>query len=104
MNSSELRRIWEVRIDAFKESKESIPKWCATQDIKVHQLRYWLRKLESVEFTPSQSTDWLSVEVDNDSDTVNRSMLVRVGNVTIEVKPGFDSALFTEVVRTLSTL
>lgn len=40
---------WKARFDAWKESGQSIAKWCKDQDIKASQMYYWARKFESNE-------------------------------------------------------
>ncbi|QGG47317.1 hypothetical protein [Heliorestis convoluta] len=48
----------------------------------------------------------MSVEVGETSerDSLASPLVIRVGQAVIEVKPGFDPALLTQVVRTLKTL
>ncbi|MDS1029687.1 hypothetical protein RDV78_04095 [Bacillota bacterium LX-D] len=47
----ELRKEWEARVTAFRASGQSTSAWCAEHDIKLPQLRYWLRKFKSVDTT-----------------------------------------------------
>nr|WP_243137351.1 hypothetical protein [Heliorestis convoluta] len=56
--------------------------------------------------TSSGNASWLSVEVGETSerDSLASPLVIRVGQAVIEVKPGFDPALLTQVVRTLKTL
>lgn len=102
MTKTERRKHWEVQVAAFKSSGMSVPKWCEEHDVKDYQLRYWLNK-----FNPNQPTNttavskWVSVEVDEQGDRSMDSLLIKVGQATIEVKPGFDPALLADVVRTL---
>ncbi|QGG47318.1 IS66 family insertion sequence element accessory protein TnpA [Heliorestis convoluta] len=53
MTKEELRLEWAERLAAFKESGLSVPKWCAANDVKTHQLRYWLRKTEERKQAPA---------------------------------------------------
>ena len=100
MTNAELRKDWEIRVATFKSSGQSIRKWCVAQDVKEHQLRYWLQKVGSPKFNLLPSTSWASVEIDKQSETSRSLLLVNVGQVTIEVKAGFDTALLAEVVNT----
>jgi hypothetical protein len=103
MTNTELSKRWETRIAEFKASGQSATVWCANNNLKIHQLRYWLRKFKAAEKTTFSSSQWLSVEVGeapSDSDT----LAIKVGKVTIEVRPGFDPQLLAKVVRTILTL
>ncbi|WML53436.1 hypothetical protein RCG17_01680 [Neobacillus sp. PS3-12] len=67
---------------------------------------YWLKKFNSAEIPDSRSlkdSKWLSIDVD-DQVVGNTNLLVKVGEVTIEVKPGYDPVLFLDVVRKLKSL
>jgi transposase-like protein len=106
MTKEELRNKWETRISDFKSSGQTQSKWCAAHDLNIHQLRYWLKKFSSDESTNSRSSrdsKWLPIDVDDQvGETTN--LLVKVGEVTIEVKPGYDPILFLDVVRKLKSL
>lgn len=102
----ELRKEWEVRVDAFKASGQSAKEWCEANNLKINQLRYWLRKLRSTDVSTMKHPQWLSVELDNPPEVPiqNNTLVVRVGKVSIEVKPGFDPSLLSDVVKTLKDL
>lgn len=102
MTRTALRKEWEAQIADFKASGQSASKWCAAHHLKIHQFRYWLSKLSKPAATTSSK--WLPVEVDGQPDESMNTLLIRVGLATIEVKPGFDPALLTDVVRTLRAL
>lgn len=101
MNKDKQNKEWEERIAAFQASGQSVSTWCEAHQVKPHQLRYRLRKLETPTISTSQ---WLSVEVGEQPNETTNALLVRVGTAVIEVKPGFDLVLFTDVVRVLRTL
>ncbi len=44
----ELRKDWEARVAAFRASGQSGSAWCASHQVKPHQLWYWFRKWFSV--------------------------------------------------------
>lgn len=105
MTKTELRKEWEARVEAFKDSGQSTSAWCAAHDLKPHQLRSWLRKLHSTDASTSMSSQWLSLEVGDPERSVWESaMLIKVGHATVEVKPGFDPTLLSDIVRTLAAL
>lgn len=104
MTRAELRKEWEARVDEYKASGLSVPAWCAAHDIKPHQLRYWVRKLESNKIASTSSPKWMTVEVDEQAKASEDSLFITVGEATVEVKPGFNQSLLADVVRTLTTL
>ncbi|OIQ07770.1 hypothetical protein MOOR_26090 [Moorella thermoacetica] len=107
MTKAELQELWASRIAEYKMSGQSVREWCAThKGISPRQLWYWLRKYKDQEGVLSpQSTRWLPVEVSEQSSGVHGNpLLIRIGQADIEVKPGFDPALLSQVVRVLVEL
>jgi hypothetical protein len=103
MTKTELRNEWEARVEAFKASGQSTSTWCAAHDLKPYQLRSWLRKLQPKDTTTAMPSQWMSVEVGGlGHSNLESTLLIRVGQATVEVKPGFDPTLLADVVRTLS--
>ncbi|HUS90160.1 MAG TPA: helix-turn-helix domain-containing protein [Desulfosporosinus sp.] len=105
MTKTEQRKEWEARVTAFRASGQSTSAFCAAHDLKPHQLWYWLRKHQPVDTPSAMPSQWLTVEVGDLGLVDQRSaLLVRVGRATVEVKPDFDPALLSDVVRTLAAL
>ncbi|MGI6227154.1 MAG: IS66 family insertion sequence element accessory protein TnpA [Peptococcales bacterium] len=103
--NTELRKKWESRVAAFKASGQSSKEWCEVNNLKINQLRYWVRKLRSTNEPTMKSPQWLSVELDKPEASIqNNSLIVRVGKVSIEVKSGFDPSLLSDVVKTLTDI
>lgn|SRR5690606_29544872 len=97
--------MWKSRVDEFRASGQTATAWCAAQNLKVHQLRYWLRKFKSEHESEKMQTQWLSVEFGElKADKPQQALPIRVGKATIEVRPGFDPKLLSDVVKTLSVL
>src|SRR5690625_3330805 len=97
--------MWESRVAEFKASGQSATAWCASQNLKVHQLRYWVRKFGSEHDSRKKQTKWLSVEFGElKADQPQKALPIRVGKATLEVHPGFDPKLLSDVVKTLSML
>lgn len=93
------RAVWTERIAEFNRSGLSVPKWCADHGVKVHQLRYWLKKFTTL--APAQTAvQWLPLEFYDPEP----ALAVRMGPAVIEVRNGFDPQLLIAVVRTLSAL
>jgi hypothetical protein len=105
MTKTENREMWEARVTEFKASDQSATAWCAAQGLKIHQLRYWIRKFKSDEESTTNQTQWLSVKIGGlEAGKPQEALPVRVGKATIEVRPGFNPALLLDVIKTLSTL
>lgn len=105
MNKSELRMEWEQRIANFLSSGQSASKWCAANEISIHQFWYWKKRLKTTQDTVNGSPKWLSLEMDETTDdSKTTKIVVRVGKATVEVEPDFDPKLLADVVRTLQSL
>lgn len=102
MTHEERRKVWRDRVAEFHASGESVAAWCRTQDLKEHQLRYWLRRVDA----QSQSepmTSWLALAVQGGSPPVSDTgVWVHAGGAAIEVRRGFDPDLLVDVVRALT--
>jgi len=105
MTKAERQKEWENRIAAYKASGWSTKEWCAAHDLKPHQLWYWLRKHRLTDSPTIVSPRWLPMELsDPEPESQVNTLLVKVGHATVEVKPGFNSSLLSDVVRTLALL
>jgi hypothetical protein len=95
---SEQRQHWEDRLESFKQSGMTAKQWCQDQEISIHQFNYWKRKCLTTS-SPS-STQWIPIQMQpkNESD----ALILRIKDVAIEVRDGFDPALLLLVVRTLT--
>jgi transposase-like protein len=97
--------MWKSRVGEFKASGQTATAWCAAQDLKVHQLYYWVRKFKIEKESAEKKMQWLSVEIGElKADKPQEALPVRVGKATIEVRPGFDPKLLSDVVKTLSSM
>jgi hypothetical protein len=45
MNKSELKMEWEQRIANFLSSGQSASKWCAANEVSIHQFWYWKKRI-----------------------------------------------------------
>ncbi|MGI9862694.1 helix-turn-helix domain-containing protein [Moorella naiadis] len=104
MTKGERQELWATRIAEYQASGQSVKEWCAShEDVSPRQLWYWLRQYKNQNGVLStQSTRWLPVEIrEPSSGDQGNSLLVRIGKTCIEVKPGFDPALLSQVIRVL---
>lgn len=104
MEKSDLHKEWERRIALFRASGQTQTKWCAANDLKVHQLKYWIKRIEGTRSKQETTSQWASVTIEEGSEELSEALEIKVGQAAIEVKPGFNSALLADVVRTLTKL
>jgi hypothetical protein len=99
MTRAEQRQEWGKLISAYRASGMGAKKWCAANHVQFHQLKYRLygNRVE----TAAQPVRWLPVTVDEPSGQDDTGLLIRVGAVSIEVRPDFDPNLLKDVVRVL---
>lgn len=98
MTKEERQKLWGARIAEFKASGQSVNAWCTEHNVSSQQLWYWLKKERQQEST-EKTVSWLPVNISNSG--LPSSLFVRVGEVTIEVNPGFNPKLLLEIVNTL---
>lgn len=100
MKRKEKELYWTDQINDYRESGETLVQWCEKKDIKIHTMKYWLRKQSPVS-KKSQETAWVSCLVEEpSSDTIT----LKIKNVEIEVMSGFQDELLLKVLRTLNQL
>jgi hypothetical protein len=101
--NEELRKEWERRIDIYKASGTTQTKWCKVNDVNIHQLKYWLKRLKAP--TEIKETEWVPITIEDElSHGINDSLQVKIGQAIIEVKPDFNPSLLANVVKVLQTL
>jgi hypothetical protein len=98
MLSSDLRSKWSVLLSDHAKSGSSIASWCRSQGIPVSQFQYWRKRLSSP--TAVSSQEWVSVAMSVSSGGC-APLTLRVGRVSIDVVPGFDSVLLSSVLTVL---
>src|SRR5690625_4978189 len=103
MSRVELRKKWEVRIAEYRASGQTQTQWCEANHLKLHQFKYWLRKIENEKTHSASSSQWVPIAVNHSYEAQN-PLIVKVGLASIEVQPGYDPSLLADVVRTLRSL
>lgn len=106
MSNNELSGLWEQRLAEYESTGKSIKAWCQEQAVRENQFYYWRKKLRVDQAEKEQPVKWLSLELDNgkQASLAPDSIAVYVGQVTIEIKKGFDQHLFREIVQVLQTI
>jgi hypothetical protein len=109
MGESALSELWRERLDSFAREGTSIRAWCARHGVPEPQFYDWRRRLAALGAVGKQSTakangKWCPVELAPEPAPVAKApggLVLRVGQVTIEVQPGFDAGMLRAVVRAL---
>jgi len=106
MTSNELSSQWEQRLAEYESSGKTIASWCQEHSIRYSRFHYWRRKLRVDQAEEGQPVKWLSLELENAKQVslAPDSIAVHIGQVTIELKKGFDPLLFREIVQVLQTI
>ena len=111
MTHAKSRSLWQSRVAEYESSGLTMRAWCERNGFRDGQLRYWLKRARDARKGRSQS--WACVDLVDDgvcssretgaSVTGDAQVSIRVGAATIEVQPGFDSALLSEVLRVVTS-
>ena len=104
MEDSNLRDLWEQRLAEYQDSGKTIKAWCKEQSIRENQFYYWRRKIRIEKVEDNQAIKWLSINLADSSTSTSNSIAVHVGQMTVEVKSGFDHNLFREILKVLQTV
>ena len=98
---SELRKEWEKRIADYKASGQTQAKWCESNDISIHQFRYWMKRIRDHYSTERTNNPWVPIVIEDPKPEVCDSLQIKVGSISIEVSPGFNPSLLAEVIQVL---
>ena len=105
--------MWRSQLDDAKEHEGTIESWCQAHGISQNEYYYRKRKYREMDAGRTWprrrqkeepgSSDWLSLTVHNETELPldSGSIVVRVGNATIEVRSGFDAVLLRSIVKAL---
>lgn len=105
MNKEQLRKDWELKIVKFKESGKSQSAWCREQNINLRTFNKWYVNSRKKPDEVGKMTAWLSLKKDiSNLDVQDSKINVRVGMAIIEISSGFDTILFSDVVKALKKL
>lgn len=95
----ESRLLWSSRVKAFKASGLAQAEFCKNNDYKIKQFNYWLRKFRKLDMAPQgNELKWIPVNVTEQK--TNDSLLIKIGAAVIEVRPGFNKYLLSDIVET----
>jgi len=81
------RTLWKDRVSEYKSSGLTMRKWCEENELKLHQLQYWVRKFKNEDH---QGVKWLPVHVPVKSESEdNQTIIINVGHYAVELNDDF---------------
>ncbi|WP_397386675.1 IS66 family insertion sequence element accessory protein TnpA [Paenibacillus sp. MMS20-IR301] len=92
---------WTERIRDYRASGRTMAAWWEAQGGTLHQLKYWLRKIDSS--VPSTSTPHF-IPVTVSPPPRAPSLTLRFGPATLDVREGFSPELLRQVVQALEPI
>lgn len=98
--NSQLWMEWERRMTDYKASDQTQVQWCQSQNISIHQFRYWSKRIKD-HHTKKLDNPWVPVVIEDPKPELCESIQIKVGSVSIEVNPGFNPTLLAEVIKVL---
>jgi len=97
-----LKNDWRAIITAYKTSGQSQTEWCRINNVGLSNLRYWLQKEKKEAISSKETREWLAIAISEQEPKYNQQHLtLQIGQARIEVNPGFDPKLLSEIVKTL---
>lgn len=98
---SNLANIWEQRLSEFEQSGQTITAWCRHNKVRTNQFYYWRRKLRQEKGQDQSQIKWVAVT----HNLVKTSgITITLGQIKVEINPGFDQKLLREVIEVLTSL
>lgn len=97
IRDTEKSKVWEERIADFLSSELTQKAWCEEKGIPNHQLAYWLRKYRTKNMEPPIGR-WVSLPT---SEVACSGVSLKLGEIVLEIEPGFDEQTFASVLRAL---
>jgi len=108
-DNNDINKLWQQRIADFKKSGMSQKDWCKDNNVTNNQLQYWLYRKKSLQKESSipsnTSTEWIPVDVSEEiSIPKNDKLILKIGAVSIEIEPGYNKELLSDLISTLKSI
>ncbi len=97
MNQQTIYELRTKQVEAYRNSGMIAREWCEENQMSIHTLRYWTRKLSRQE-TDKNIPQWVSLVQETPASS---NLTIRIGTAVIEVVGGFDPQLLREVIQVL---
>lgn len=99
MNREENRAKWQDIINEQTASDQTQARWCAENDINIHNFRYWKSRLSS-ENEEMAGSDFGFVSL-RPTIKPSKAVTIRIGSAAIEVDDAVNLSLLENVVKVL---
>ncbi|MBJ8072704.1 IS66 family insertion sequence element accessory protein TnpA [Bacillus cereus] len=98
-----LKKEWEAYIQDYKNSGLSKAAWCQKQNLPVHQLYYWLKKLSSQteDQDKNERANWISMNVPVIEEEIHATIRIHIQEATIELDVPFTPQVLLQVMQTV---
>lgn len=101
MTIEEKRIMWANYIKEYRASGLTAADWCEKNDIKLHNLKSWIKKQNKAKLAENNETKWVALKPTVPIAKNSNPIVVTIGNSTISVQPGFDQTTFRQVAKIL---
>ena len=104
---------WRDQVERFRESGLTQQQWCESSGTNLHNLRYWLRKERDSCLEVSdhvQGSSWMPLQIIEGpafpSSAIEHGgkVVIRIGEASIAVEPGFSAQHLLQVLQTVRAL
>jgi len=95
-----LAEIWKQRLREYEQSGQNIATWCKHNNIRTNQFFYWRRKLRTENKHDQAQIKWIAVP---HNPAKASGINVTLGQIKIEITPGFDPKLLKEIIEVLTS-
>jgi hypothetical protein len=108
LSDQEKWEMWEQRIANFEASNKSAAEWCRENGVANSTFCTWKQKVQDArkgkqEEVPAAS--WVEITTkEEEKCEPEATMTVRIGEIAIEVKAGYDEQLLQSLIRTVLPL
>lgn len=99
MENTELRRRWQERILEYRSSGLTAAAWCEKTGCSISTMKYWITKINNANRHCDDETKWARCEIISGNPPGNAAISIHVGAARIEVNPGFDHSLLSDILR-----
>jgi hypothetical protein len=99
--SEETTAYWKQQVEAFQKSGMSRAAYCEQNQLKIYQFDYWRKRLLKPKLKCTDSRPgWIPLQVNESAgQDMAGGIRLKVGQLEIEIRRGFDRELLAEVLR-----
>lgn len=103
MKKQLLKKEWEAYIQDYKNSGLSKAAWCQKQNLPVHRLYYWLKKLspQTEDQHKNERANWIAMNVPVIGEEIHATIRIHMKETTIELDVPFTPQVLLQVMQTV---